>query len=81
MSKMKEMTNDKIINFNIIGKKNTQTSVSDADREIQTLGSTDNAGNSVNFVSGIIVYPRVLISLSASETNDRVYFSPFLSPF
>ena len=32
--------------FNVIGKKNNQTSVSDADREIPTLGSTDNAGNS-----------------------------------
>ena len=39
------MIND---NFNVIGKKNNQTSVSDADQEIPTLGSTDNAGNSVN---------------------------------
>ena len=30
------------------GKKNNQSSVSDADREIPTLGSTNNAGNSVN---------------------------------
>ena len=44
-------------NFNIIGEKNNQTSVSDADREIPTLGSTDNAGNSVNLVSGIISLP------------------------
>ena len=40
--------------FNVIGKKNNQTSVSDADQEIPTLGSTDNAGNPVNLVSGII---------------------------
>ena len=33
----------------IIGKEKKQSSVSDADREIVTLGSTDNAGNSVNF--------------------------------
>ena len=33
-------------NFNVIGKKYNQTLVSDADREIPTLGSTDNAGNS-----------------------------------
>ena len=38
----------------IIGKKNNQSSVSDADRETETLGSTDNAGNSVNLVSSII---------------------------
>ena len=49
MSKMKEMTNDKK-NFNVIGK-NSQTSVSDADREIPTLGSADNASNSVSLVS------------------------------
>ena len=46
--------------FNVIGKKNNQTSVSDADREIPTLGLTNNAGNSVNFVSGIIRLPLVL---------------------
>ena len=39
---------------NVIGKKNNLTSVSDADREIPTLGLKDNAGNSVNLVSGII---------------------------
>ena len=55
--------------------KNNQKSVSDADLEILTLGSTDNAGNSVNLVSGII---QVTISLSASETDARFYFSLFL---
>ena len=40
-----------------VGKKNNQTSVSDADREIPILGSTENAGNSVNLVSGIIRSP------------------------
>ena len=54
MSKIKGMINN---NFNVIGKKNNQTSVSDADRQIPTLGSTDNAGNSVNFVSGFWYYP------------------------
>ena len=39
------------------GKKNNQTSVSDADREIPTLKSTDNAANSVNLVPGIISLP------------------------
>ena len=48
------MLNDILIVFNIIGKKNNQTLVSDADREIPTLGSTDNAGNLVNLVSCII---------------------------
>ena len=38
-------------------QKNNQLSVSDADREIKSLGSTDNAGNSVNLVSGIIRLP------------------------
>ena len=32
-----------INHFDVIGKKNNQTFVSDADREILTLGSTDNA--------------------------------------
>ena len=42
-----------------MGKKKTQSLVSDADREIPTLGSTDNAGNEVNLVSGIIRLPSV----------------------
>ena len=40
--------------FIVIGKKNNKTSASDADREIPKLRSTDNAGDSVNLVSGII---------------------------
>ena len=43
--------------FQRTGKINNQSSVSDADRENPTLGSTDNAGNSVNLVSGIIRIP------------------------
>ena len=43
--------------FHVIGKKNNQTSVFDADREIPNLGSTDNAKNSVNLVAGIIRLP------------------------
>ena len=39
------------------GKKNNQSSVSDEDREIPTLGSTVNAGNEANLVSGIIRLP------------------------
>ena len=38
-------------------KKNNQTLVSDADREILTFGSTGNAGQMVNLVSGIIHLP------------------------
>ena len=57
---MKEITNDYFKIFNVIGKKNSQTSVYDADREIPTIGSTDNAGNSVNLVSGIIRLPSGL---------------------
>ena len=43
--------------FPIIGKKNNQTPISDADREIPTLGSTDNTRNSLNLVSGISRLP------------------------
>ena len=61
--------------FNGIGKKNKETSVSDVDREIPTLGSTNYTGNSVNFVSALSVYPRIGISRSASETDDRFCLS------
>ena len=44
-------------NFQCHGKKNNQTSVSEVDLEIPTVESTDNAGNSVNLVSGIIHLP------------------------
>ena len=57
MSKRKELMTIINIFFNVIGKKNKQTSVSDADREIPTLGSMDDAGSSVNLVSGIIRLP------------------------
>ena len=65
----------KIQIFHRIGKKNKQTSVSNADQEIPTLRSTDNVGNLVNLVSPIILYPQVGLSLSASETEDRFYLS------
>ena len=60
--------------------KNNQTSVSDADREIPTRGSTDNAGNPVpetRYTSfpALSVDPRVGISRSASETDVRFYLS------
>ena len=57
--------------FQKIGKKNNQSSVSDADQEIPTLGSIDNAGNSVNLVSTLSVHPQVGISRSASKTDYR----------
>ena len=47
----------KALIFPLIGKKNNQSLVSDTDRGIPTLGSTDNARNSVNLVSGIIRLP------------------------
>ena len=59
--------------FYVIVKKNNQTSVSDADREIPTLGSADNAGNSVTSFPALSADPRVGISLSASETDVRFY--------
>ena len=61
--------------FPIIGKKNNQSSVFDADREVSTLRSKDNAGNSVNLISDIVRLPLVGISRFASETNDRFYLS------
>ena len=70
-----KMTNDNFLFLKVIGKKNTQTSVSDADHKIPTLESTENAGNSVNLFPTLSVYPGVRISLSESETDDRFYFS------
>ena len=55
--------------FNVIGKKNNQTLVSDADREIPTLGLTDNAENSITTFLLLSVYPWVLIFRSAAETD------------
>ena len=43
--------------INVIGKNNNQSLVSDVDRETPTIGSTDNAGNLVNLVFGIIRLP------------------------
>ena len=43
--------------YSIIDKKNNQSMVSDADGEIPTPGSTDNAVDSVNLVSRIIRLP------------------------
>ena len=77
MSKIKEMTNDKLFFFNVtnvICMKNNQTSVKDADREIPTLGSMDT-GNTVNFVSDIIRSPSgwVGISRSAWEIHYTIF--------
>ena len=46
-----------------MGRTNNQTSVSDADREIPTLGSTENSRNSVNPVLsvGLLGQHRILI--------------------
>ena len=58
--------------LNVKSRKNNQPSFSDAYREIPTLGSMDNTGNSFPALS---FYPQVGISRSASETNDRFYLS------
>ena len=47
--------------------------VSDADPEILTIESTDNAGNLVTLFPALYIYPRVGISGSASKTYDRFY--------
>ena len=49
---MKEMINN---NLNGIDKKHNQTSGSDADREIPTLGPTDNAENAEQDNGGKVV--------------------------
>ena len=74
--KIREITKSMINNYlNGIGKQNNQTSVSDADSEIPIIGSTDNAGNSVNLVPALSVYPRAGISRSAfSWVDKRHYF-------
>ena len=62
--------------FQRIGKKN-QMSVSDADQEIPVLGSTDNAGNSVN-LHGFLHLPFTSgwdFSVCIGPMNDRFYFS------
>ena len=53
--------------FSIIGKKINQSLVSDADQEIPTIGSTDNAENSVNLISGIIRFPLGLVYLCLNQ--------------
>ena len=61
--------------FHRIGKKNNQTLVSDADPEIPTLGSTIMPEMRFTEFPALSVYPRVGISLSASETDVRFYLS------
>ena len=71
-------------NFNVICKKSNQTSVSDADRNIPTLDPTDNAGNSVNFVSGTIRLPSgwdFSVCIGDGQTEVRFLSSPFNSAF
>ena len=41
-------------------------------------GFHNNALNSINLVSGIIYFPRVEISRSALETDDRFYLSQYV---
>ena len=52
--------------FLIIGMKNNESAVFDADPDIQILGSTENVENSVNLVSGIFRLPF---------GDDRFYLS------
>ena len=64
--------------YSRISKKNTQSLVSNADREIPTLGSTDNAGNEVYRVSGTIRLPSGWDISVCIRTNDRIYLSYYL---
>ena len=58
-----------MIFLNVIGKKNNQTSVSKADREIPTQGSTDNAGNGK---SSFLHYPFIFTEFPALSVDPRV---------
>ena len=62
-------------NFNVIGKKNNQTLVSDADPEIPTSDQRIMPELEKNSFPALSVYPRVGISLSASETDVKFYLS------
>ena len=64
--------------FNVIGKKNIETLVFSTDREIPTLGPTDNAGNLVNLISGIIRSPSDWDFLVSIGNRYRFHF---LFPF
>ena len=57
-----------------MGKKNNATLVSDADREIPTLRSRDNAGNLLNLVCGIVHLPSGLgfLCLHLGELIDSI---------
>ena len=53
----KEVIDKTLMKLPIIGKKNNQSSVCDADLEIPTLRLRDKAENLINLVSGIIHLP------------------------
>ena len=57
---------------NVIGKKNNQSLVSNAGREIPTLGSTDKAEISVNLVSGIIRLRLGVLGLHRRPLIDSI---------
>ena len=58
-----------------VGKKNNQSSVSNADREIPNSGQRIMLETQQTSFPALSVYPWVGISLSASETDDRFYLS------
>ena len=63
-----------IIIFNALCKQNNQTSVSDTDPEIPTRGWTDNAGNEVYLVSGIIRWSELgFLSLHRRSVFDYLF--------
>ena len=63
------------IMFNVIGKRNNQTSVADADRKSQTSGEREMPEMRFTEFSAFLVYPRVGVFRSASESDARFYFS------
>ena len=72
MSEIKELVNELYIYiFFIIGKEINQTLVSDADREISTIGSMKR----LTSFPVLIICPRVGITWSASETDGKFYLS------
>ena len=64
--------------FQRIGKKNNQSSVSDADRKIPTLWLTDDAGNSVEpcFRHHPFTLGLGFLGLHRKQMTDFIYNTP-----
>ena len=66
-------------NFNVIGKRNNQTSISAADRENQPSRQRILLETRQTSFPELSVYPRVGVSRSAPETDNIFYLSVFVA--